>query len=93
LDTETEQSLETLREQVAEVDRELVEAINRRIELVQRIWAHKREHGLGEVDPERERWLYEHLESANRGPLSSEGLRQIYAELLALTKREVGRSS
>ena len=90
MDTETGQSLESLREQVAEVDRELVEALNRRIELVQRIWEHKREHGLGEVDPERERWLFDHLAAANRGPLSAEGLRRIYAEVLALTKREVG---
>jgi chorismate mutase len=90
LDTETSESLNALREQVAEIDREIVDAINRRIEVVQRIWAHKREHGLGEVDPERERWLHEHLEATNRGPLSTEGLRQIYAELLALTKREVG---
>jgi hypothetical protein len=26
----------------------------------------------------------------NRGPLTEEGLRALYAELLALTKREVG---
>jgi hypothetical protein len=28
--------------------------------------------------------------SENRGPLTAEGLRALYAELLALTKREVG---
>jgi chorismate mutase len=89
LDTETTQSLEALREQVVEIDRELVETINRRLEVVQQIWAHKRLHGLGDVDPERERWLHEHLAAGNRGPLSADGLQQIYAEILALTKREM----
>jgi 3-deoxy-7-phosphoheptulonate synthase / chorismate mutase len=90
LDTETTRSLEALRAQIVEIDRELVETINRRLEIVQQIWAHKREHGLGDVDPDRERWLHEHLAASNRGPLSAEGLERIYAELLALTKREMG---
>jgi chorismate mutase len=92
LDTETtNETLDALREQVTGIDRELVELVNRRIEVVQKIWAHKREHGLGNVDPDRERWLFEHLAESNRGPLSAEGLQQIYTEILALTKREVSR--
>jgi chorismate mutase len=90
LGTETTSGIDGLREQVSEVDREIVEAINRRIELVRQIWALKSEHGLGQVDPERERWLHEHLAASNRGPLSEEGLRELYAEILDLTKREVG---
>jgi chorismate mutase len=91
LDTETTTDLETLRAQVTEVDRELVATVNRRLELVQRIWAHKREHGLDRVDPDRERWLFETLAAANAGPLSAEGLQELYAEVLALTKREMDR--
>ena len=91
MDTETAHELSALREQVSAIDREIVEAINRRIEVVQRIWAHKDEHGLGKVDPERERWLHEHLAAANRGPLTPGGLSEIYAAILDLTKREVGR--
>ncbi len=30
-----------------------------------------------------------YLERANRGPLSSEGLRELFEQLLALTKKEV----
>ena len=91
MDTETTTDLEALRAQVTEVDRELVATINRRLELVQRIWAHKREHGLDRVDPDRERWLFETLAAANAGPLSADGLRELYAEVLALTKREMDR--
>ena len=41
------------------------------------------------VDPAREEWMVSYLTRANRGPLTSEGLREIYDDLLRLTKREV----
>jgi hypothetical protein len=34
--------------------------------------------------------MLQYLARANRGPLSSEGLRQIFEEILDLTKRELG---
>jgi chorismate mutase len=93
LDTESSDTddLTGLREQVTAIDREIVDAINRRIGVVTRIWERKSARGLGKVDPERERWLQEHLAEANLGPLSPEGLREIHAAILELTKREVER--
>ena len=93
---DTESFLDTddltgLREQATAIDREIVEAMNRRIGVVMRIWERKSANGLGKVDPERERWLQEHLAESNRGPLSAEGLREIHAAILDLTKREVER--
>jgi chorismate mutase/prephenate dehydratase len=82
--------LERLREQVTAVDSSIIDAFNRRLELVTRIKRHKDEHGIAFVDPERERAMFDQQSSANRGPLSDEGLRALYAELLALTKRELG---
>jgi chorismate mutase / prephenate dehydratase len=82
--------LERLREQVTAVDSSIIEAFNRRLELVTQIKRHKDEHGIAFVDPDRERAMFDQQSSANRGPLSDEGLRALYAELLALTKREVG---
>jgi hypothetical protein len=35
--------------------------------------------------------MVQYLTRANRGPLSPEGLREIFSELLDLTKREVVR--
>ena len=49
----------------------------------------KESRGLEFVDPEREEWMLRDLERANRGPLSTEGLREIFEEILDLTKREV----
>jgi len=78
-----------LREQISEVDREILEQINRRLDLVARLKRHKDEHGISFLDPEREASMVDSRVRENGGPLSDEGLRSFYAELLALTKREV----
>jgi chorismate mutase len=81
-----------LREQISDADRKIVEAINARLKLVARLKAYKESRGLSFVDPEREEWMLNYLTRANGGPLSAEGLQEIFAEVLDLTKREVGRS-
>ena len=81
--------LDDLRTEVTRLDRRLVELVNERLELVRRIKAHKAEHGIAFVDPERERAMVDDLLASNGGALSEEGLRRFYAELLALVKREL----
>jgi chorismate mutase len=81
-----------LREQISDNDRTLVTAINKRLDLVARLKAYKDAHGLDFVDTAREEWMLQDLQRANRGPLSAEGLRGLYVEVLALTKREVSRA-
>ncbi len=78
-----------LREQISDNDRAIVEAVNTRLRLVARLKEYKASRGFGFVDPDREDWMLRYLARANRGPLSDEGLREIFDELLALTKREV----
>lgn len=80
-----------IREQISDTDRAIVEAINARLKLVARLKDYKESRGLSFVDPEREEWMLSYLTRANRGPLSADGLREIFAELLDLTKREVAR--
>ncbi len=86
---EADPVLRELREQISEIDGVIIESINKRLELVARLKRHKDEHGMSFVDPKREEWMVAHQSRANRGPLSDDGLRAIYADLLALTKREV----
>ena len=81
-----------LREQISDTDRSIVEAMNTRLKLVARLKRYKEERGLDFVDSEREEWMLSYLLRANRGPLSAEGLRELFTEILDLTKREVGRS-
>jgi chorismate mutase/prephenate dehydratase len=77
-----------LREQIAGVDRDLLDAVNRRLELVRRLREHKAAHGFDFVDRAQEERVVDRLAAANRGPLSEEGLRDLYRALLELTKRE-----
>jgi chorismate mutase len=80
-----------LREQISDADRTIIEAVNARLKLVAKLKGYKESRGLSFVDPEREEWMLNYLSRANRGPLSTEGLREIFGEILDLTKREVGR--
>ena len=80
-----------LREQLSDNDVAIVEAINARLKLVARLKRVKEERGIDFLDPAREEWMLQYLTRANRGPLSGEGLQEIYTELLDLTKREVAR--
>jgi chorismate mutase len=81
-----------LREQLSDNDVRIVEALNARLKLVARLKRVKEERGIDFLDPAREEWMLQYLTRANRGPLSTDGLREIYTELLDLTKREVGRA-
>lgn len=80
-----------LRQQISDTDRSIVDAINARLRLVARLKLYKESRGIGFVDPEREEWMLQYLQRANRGPLSKEGLHELFEEILDLTKREVGR--
>jgi chorismate mutase len=78
-----------LREQISDNDLTIVNAINRRLRLVQRLRDYKTSRGWEFVDQAREDWMLAYVTRANQGPLSAEGLEEIYGELLDLTKREV----
>jgi chorismate mutase len=80
-----------LRQQISDTDRSIVDAINARLRLVARLKQYKESRGIDFVDPEREEWMLQYLLRANRGPLSGEGLKELFEEILDLTKREVGR--
>jgi chorismate mutase len=80
-----------LREQISDNDRAIVEAVNKRLKLVARLKEYKASHGYEFVDRGREDWMVSYLARANGGPLSNEGLHEIFNELLDLTKREVAK--
>jgi chorismate mutase len=83
--------LAELRARIGANDRAIVEAVNERLRLVTELWRIKDTHGAERYDPEREQRLRDELAAANGGPLSPEGLDELVSELLALTKRELGR--
>lgn len=80
-----------MRDQIVENDLKLIGAINTRLGLVARLRKYKEGQGLEFVDHSREEWMHRFLQGANKGPLSTEGLTEIYGHLLELTKRETAR--
>jgi chorismate mutase len=77
-----------MRDAIIDNDVKLLAAVNARLELVAQLRAYKRSQGMEFVDQAREDWMHRYLAAANRGPLSDEGLHEIYGHLLDLTKRE-----
>ena len=57
--------------------------------LVAKLKSYKESRGFDFVDPDREEWMLRDVARSNRGPLSQDGLEQIYAAILDLSKREV----
>lgn len=90
-DHASDPTVRRLRAEISDLDRAIVDAVNARLELVAQLRRYKATKGIPFVDPERERQLLDELASANRGPLSTEGLHELFCELLDLTKREVSR--
>lgn len=81
--------LERLRAQTAATDAEILELVNRRLELVREIRAHKDAHGIAFLDPDQEARLIARLRELNRGPLSTESVDRLFREILALVKDEL----
>jgi chorismate mutase/prephenate dehydratase len=82
-------SLAEYRKQISAVDRELLDAINRRLELVRDLHAHKAEEGIPTRDLDREASLVRALQDANDGPLSSAGVAAFFNTVIELTRREM----
>ena len=87
--SEPDPIIRQLREAISDNDRKLMETLNKRLELVERLKKYKDSHGIGFVDPEREEWILSYLQRANRGPASADGVRAFFEHVLELTKREV----
>ena len=87
----TDDEVARFRERITELDRLILDAVNRRLELVAELKRYKDANGIAFVDPDRERSMVETRVEENDGPLSDAGLRAFYVELLALTKRELDR--
>jgi chorismate mutase len=85
----TDPTVERIRAELARHDREILDAVNARLRLVAELKRYKDEAGLPFVDPEQERRLLNRLASTNAGPLSEEGVRELFETILGLTKREL----
>jgi chorismate mutase len=80
-----------LRGSIDRVDQRILALVNERLRLVEDLWRLKTELGVDRVDPGREQEIRDGLRALNAGPLTDEGVDELIAELLTLTKREQER--
>jgi chorismate mutase len=86
---EVDPVIKQFREQISDNDLKIVDALNKRLKLVAQLKKYKDERGVDFYDPEREEWMLTFVTRANGGPLSTEGLHEIYDHILTLTKSEL----
>jgi chorismate mutase len=81
--------IDEFRDEITSVDRELLTAVNRRLELVRALHEYKRAEGLPLRDPGREDALVRALQEENPGPLSEDGVAALFRYVLELTRKEL----
>jgi chorismate mutase len=70
------------RVKIDEIDRQLVELLNRRTIIVEDIGRAKQSAGLPVYEPKREDDVYRNVLSQNGGPLAADALRRIYERII-----------
>ena len=78
--------LEGLRDRIDEVDRALLERLNERAALVQRVGELKRESRTPVYEAGRERRIVDALRAGNPGPFPDEGLAPVFREIISATR-------
>ena len=77
------------RDAIDAIDRSLLTAVNRRLELVRKLHEHKRTTGMPMRDPVREEAMVAQLQGENEGPLSDDGVTALVHFVLGLTRKEL----
>lgn len=83
-------SIQSHRERIADLDRQLLATLNERIRLVRSLWVLKTQQALPYEDPDQEARVLATLQAANPGPLSPEGLEALFRQIIAWSKQEAG---
>ena len=76
-------ALQSLREQIDALDRELLALLNRRAGLALQVGEVKKHEGTPVFRPEREAQVIEGLKAANAGPLRAESIAPIWREVMS----------
>jgi chorismate mutase len=84
--------VQSFRERIGALDERILAAVNERLSLVSELHGYKEQQGLERVDRGREEELLRRLTEANSGPLSSEGVTELFEFVLALVKQETVRA-
>ena len=83
--------IKQFRDQISDNDLKIVDLINKRLKLVDKLWRYKADHEVEVYNPEREEWMLTFVSRANKGPLSPDALRDVYKAIVEVTKDEAKR--
>ena len=72
-----------LRQTIDEIDEKILELINQRLSLAKQVGNFKKQDGIQITDSDREKEIMNRLLEKNYGPLSDNGLRNIYGAIIA----------
>jgi chorismate mutase len=75
------------RNQIDQLDRQLVELLSQRAQAAHEIGKLKRESAMPIYEPERERLVFENVRKANPGPLPERDLLRIYERILDVMRQ------
>ncbi len=80
------QQIEKHRNQIDELDKQIVDLLNKRAGHSLVIRGLKPEAKMGLFDAKREEQIFEKIDACNDGPLCNENLREIYTTILKVMK-------
>jgi len=80
-------NLQDLRRQINQIDNKILKLLNQRAQIVIKIGQQKKKKGLSPYQPSREKAVLDSLLKENKGPLSSEALKNIYGEILSVSRK------
>ena len=75
--------IEKARKEIDSIDSQILDLLNRRGKKALEIARFKTLRGKSYYSPEREKFILERLSKKNRGPISEDGLKDIYREILS----------
>jgi chorismate mutase len=74
--------LHDYRKRIDDIDRRLVELLNERTAIVEKIGEAKKEAGMAIYEPKREDDVYANIASSNQGPLTNDALQRIFERIM-----------
>lgn len=80
-------NIQDWRAEIDEIDRTLLQLLNRRARLALKVGALKRVAGLPCCDPERERTVLLTLQQANDGPLDQRAVAKLFRRIIRESRR------
>jgi chorismate mutase/prephenate dehydratase len=83
---EDRSDIRTLRQNIDDLDDEILSLLNQRMLLVQKIAALKQQTGKEPLDLDREQSIFRRLARANKGPLTWGAVKRIFGEILAASR-------